>query len=74
MDSDGKDTAALHPGGGSPGQRHRPGLWDSMTDGIGTLWVCGDLRDPFLVSAPGGTEWTLCRPDGAYTVHTTIRY
>ncbi|WP_030237329.1 hypothetical protein [Streptomyces sp. NRRL S-350] len=60
--------------GGAPvrsGRANLPtGLWDSMTDGIGTLWVCGDLRDPFLVSAPGGTEWTLCRPDGVYTVHT----
>ncbi|MFJ5926561.1 hypothetical protein ACIQF6_28560 [Kitasatospora sp. NPDC092948] len=45
-----------------------------MTDGIGPLWVCGDLRDTFLVAAPGGTEWTLCQPDGAYTAHITIRY
>uniref|UniRef100_UPI002F90EF76 hypothetical protein n=1 Tax=Kitasatospora sp. NBC_01519 TaxID=2903576 RepID=UPI002F90EF76 len=67
----------LAPGGAPArsGQANLPtALWNAMTDGVGPLWVCGDLRDPFLVAAPGGTKWTLCRPNEAYAVHSTIRY
>ncbi|MEV7775434.1 hypothetical protein [Kitasatospora sp. NPDC086791] len=50
-------------------------LWNAMTDGVGTLWICGDLRQPYLVAAPGGTAWTLCHPEDPpeHSVHITIR-
>ncbi|MFD9686812.1 hypothetical protein ACFWXO_13755 [Kitasatospora sp. NPDC059088] len=50
-------------------------LWDAMTDGVGTLWICGDLRQPYLVAAPGGIAWTLCHPEDPpeHSVHITIR-
>ncbi|MFB7673117.1 hypothetical protein ACFC26_17085 [Kitasatospora purpeofusca] len=51
-------------------------VWNAMTDGVGTLWICGDLRRPYLVAVPGGTDWTLCHPEEhppRRSVHITIR-
>ncbi len=50
-------------------------LYGAMTDDIGTVWICGDLRQPYLVAAPGGADWAYCHPDAppSSKVHITIR-
>jgi hypothetical protein len=31
-------------------------VWRSMPDGLGVLWICGDLREPVFIAAPGGEQ------------------
>lgn len=30
-------------------------VWESVTDGVGVVWLCGDLREDLLVAPVGGT-------------------
>ncbi|MFG3338710.1 hypothetical protein [Glycomyces sp. NPDC048151] len=34
-------------------------VWEGLTDGLGVLWICGDLREEITMAAPGGGQiWT----------------
>ncbi|MFE5792961.1 hypothetical protein ACFQ8C_10345 [Streptomyces sp. NPDC056503] len=37
-------------------------VWDSMTDGLGALWICGDLREQVVVAVPGAAVCWQGRP------------
>lgn len=37
-------------------------VWLSMTDGVGVLWVCGDLRFPVAMAPRGGSPIWLAAP------------
>lgn len=32
------------------------GLWTHLVDGVGVLWLCGDLREEVVIAVPGGSE------------------
>jgi hypothetical protein len=37
-------------------------VWEGMTDGLGALWVCGDLREQIVLAAPSGAPAWLATP------------
>ncbi|MFD5423134.1 hypothetical protein ACFWJT_34590 [Streptomyces sp. NPDC127069] len=45
-------------------------VWYGMTDGIGALWVCGDLRFLVVMAKPGGTPLWIAHPEPASAAST----
>jgi len=37
-------------------------IWESVTDGVGVVWLCGDLREDVLVAPVGGSPISRVKP------------